>query len=181
LCSINFPYSCFSGIPWNASDAGEQKAAAGTMVSRRVRYEESFLLSKVRGHAKISSSDLFVASKPDFSVLDGKSWPEKSRFLGPVTSTRGDRISSQPAFSAYREYHYCVHHNECQAFLAGILTVMSFANLSGMSVRAPLYDHQLPSRLTKMNRRYQGYTHSTSDGHNRGLRKRLFFCRCFWI
>jgi hypothetical protein len=35
-------------------------------VSRRARYEESFLLSKVRGQAKISSSDLFVAQQAGF-------------------------------------------------------------------------------------------------------------------
>jgi hypothetical protein len=44
-------------------------------------------------------------SKPDFSVLDGKIWLENSRCLGPVKSTQRDLISSQPAFSAYREYH----------------------------------------------------------------------------
>jgi hypothetical protein len=35
-------------------------------VSTVSRYEESFLLSKVRGHAKISSSDLFVAQQAGF-------------------------------------------------------------------------------------------------------------------
>jgi hypothetical protein len=72
------------------------------------RYEESFLLSKVRGHAKIEYRYLTSSSpsKPDFSVLDGKIWLEKSHCLGPVTSTQRDLVSSQPVFSAYREYHY---------------------------------------------------------------------------
>jgi hypothetical protein len=73
LCRYkNFPYPCSSDNPWNASDAGEETTL---MVSRRTRYEESFLLSKVCGHAKISSSD-----------------------KGPINSTRRDLISSHPAF-----------------------------------------------------------------------------------
>jgi hypothetical protein len=77
LCRYKFfPYPCSSDNPWNASDAGE----ITLMVSRRT---QSFLLSKVCGHAKISSSESPTSS---------------SRCLGPINSTRRDLISSHAAF-----------------------------------------------------------------------------------
>jgi hypothetical protein len=46
-----------------------------------------------------------LPSKPDFSELDGKISLENSRGLRPIEPTQRDLISSQPAFSAYLEYH----------------------------------------------------------------------------
>jgi hypothetical protein len=63
-------------------DRGQQRYI--TTVSRRARYAESFLLSKVRDHAKISSSDLFVAQQAEFF---GAGWKHLAgKFTLPETS-----------------------------------------------------------------------------------------------
>jgi hypothetical protein len=55
-----------------------------TTVSRRARYEQTFLLSKVRDHAKIASSDLFVAQQAGFF---GAGWKNLAgKFTLPGTS-----------------------------------------------------------------------------------------------